>query len=93
MPQSRDSLLVRYVNQAGEIVAPHPELQGRALWHDRIFYLTDEGTTRSLTEMSAPDSPGLAAVNRYLKVLDLLVTSFVNPISPIFARTKESDIS
>ncbi|HEX4104014.1 MAG TPA: hypothetical protein VHZ04_00860 [Candidatus Paceibacterota bacterium] len=93
MPQSRKSLFVRYAGQISEIVDRYPALKGREFWHDRVFYTGKDGVTRSLTEMSAPDSPSLAAVNQYLKLLDLAMAGFVKPISPFLARTKESDIS
>jgi len=72
MPQYREPLKMRILDNMCGIIEddPHHAL-GWVRWSDRVFYLTDEGTNKSLTEFfQGRQFP--AVINRFVSLMQLL---------------------
>ena len=83
MPQTRRSLALRYAENVKMIMDEYPELGGREHWHDRVFYESADGSTRSLTEMIGRHSYALDAMGLALGALGLANLA-LRPITPAF---------
>jgi hypothetical protein len=51
MPHYREPMAQRILEMAWDILRTYPESQGRQRWTDRVFYRTQDGVARSLTEV------------------------------------------
>jgi hypothetical protein len=71
MPQYRDSLRFRILENLCDILADDPDhARGWVRWSDRVFYLTDEGVVRSLNEFWGPSIPGV--VNQFVGLVNFM---------------------
>jgi hypothetical protein len=65
MPQYRDSLRFRILENLCDIIANDPDhARGWTRWSDRVFYLTDEGVPKSMSEFWGSKIPRV--VNRFV---------------------------
>ena len=71
MPQYRDSLRFRILENLCDILADDPDhARGWVRWSDRVFYLTDEGIVKSLNEFWGPRIPGV--VNQFVGLVNFM---------------------
>lgn len=71
MPQYRDSLRFRVLENLCDIIADDPNHgMGWVRWSDRVFYVTDEGIVKSMTEFWGPRIP--AVVNRFVDLMSFM---------------------
>jgi hypothetical protein len=74
MPQYRDSLRFRILENLCDILADDPaHAMGWIRWSDRVFYLTDEGIVRSLKEFWGSRIP--AVVNQFVGLMNFMRNS------------------
>jgi len=71
MPQYRETLKMRILDNMCDIIEDDPNhALGWVKWSDRVFYLTDEGVDKSLTEFfSGRNFPGV--INRFVSLMAL----------------------
>jgi hypothetical protein len=71
MPQYRDSLRFRILENLCDILADDPDhALGWVRWSDRVFYLTDEGNVKSLKEFWGSRIPGV--VNQFVALMKFI---------------------
>jgi hypothetical protein len=71
MPQYRDSLRFRILENLCDIVADDPHhAMGWTCWSDRVFYRTDEGVVRSLRDFWGTRIPGV--VGQFVGLMSFL---------------------
>ena len=51
LPHYRESMALRVLQTAWEILQPYPEYPGRERWTDRLFYRGEDGVARTLSEV------------------------------------------
>ena len=49
MPQYRESMALRILETAWDILRPYPEYRGRERWTDRVFYRGEDGIAQPLS--------------------------------------------
>jgi hypothetical protein len=70
LPQYREPLKMRILDNMCDILEDDPShAMGWVRWSDRVFYLTDEGIAKSLSEFWAGKFP--AVVNRFVQLMQL----------------------
>ncbi len=71
MPQYREPLKMRILENMCSILEDDPgHGMGWVRWSDRVFYLTDEGDTKSLNQLWTKGFPGV--VNQFVSLVNLL---------------------
>jgi hypothetical protein len=71
MPQYRDSLKTRILENMADILEDDPDhAMGWVHWSDRCFYRTDEGTEKSLGELWHGKFPSV--IHRFISLMSLL---------------------
>jgi hypothetical protein len=70
LPQYREGLKMRIIENMCDILEDDPNhARGWVRWSDRVFYLTDEGIDKSLSEFFNGRFPGV--VNRFVSLMSL----------------------
>jgi hypothetical protein len=70
LPQYREGLKMRIIENMCDILEDDPNhARGWVRWSDRVFYLTDEGVAKSLSEFFNGKFP--AVVNRFVSLMSL----------------------
>jgi hypothetical protein len=76
MPQYRENFKVRIIQNMCEVLRRDPEHSlGREKWSDRIFYLCDDGSERSLNELWGNKVPGV--INYFIGLMSLVEESWL----------------
>jgi hypothetical protein len=76
MPQYREPFKLRILQNLCDIIEDDPRHSlGWNKWSDRVFYLTDEGTDKSLTELWGKQVPSV--VNHFVSLMSLARHSHV----------------
>ena len=71
MPQYREPLKMRILENMCGIIEDDPlHALGWVRWSDRVFYLTDEGIAKSLSEFFNGKYP--AVINRFVSLMGLV---------------------
>jgi hypothetical protein len=71
MPQYRDPFQLRILQNLCDILEDDPgHSLGWKRWSDRVFYLTDEGTEKSLAELWGKEFPSV--VNQFVSLMSLV---------------------
>ncbi len=71
LPQYQEKFKLRMIRSMCEVMREDPEHElGWTKWSDRVFYLCDDGTARSLSELWATKIP--AVVNQFVALMGLV---------------------
>jgi hypothetical protein len=71
LPQYREPIKMRILENMCDILKNDPQhAMGWVRWSDRVFYLTDDGTVKSLTQLWGRKFP--AVVNRFVSLMQLV---------------------
>jgi len=89
MPQYRDSLKMRILENMCDILEDDPNHSlGWKKWSDRVFYRTDEGIDKSLTEFFKGRFP--AVVDRFVSLMSLVRHRRVRSVLRMALNEKEA---
>jgi hypothetical protein len=71
MPHYQDSLKMRILENLHDILQDDPgHAMGWVRWHDRVFYQTDDGDVKSLSQLWGGKFPSV--VNQFLALMSLV---------------------
>jgi hypothetical protein len=86
MPQYRESLVLRYIENIWHIVRDHPNLPDRLHWSDRVFW---DHHTKGLGPLSAYLTETPAAIAGVINTIEWLMNPRVQSALSVLARREE----
>jgi hypothetical protein len=86
MPQYRESLVLRYIENVWHVVRDHPNLPDRLHWSDRVFW---NHHTKGIGPLSSYMTEVPAVITGFINVIEWLMSPRVHTTLAALARREE----